>query len=634
MSPGRRHGVRRQPRVRAGAARLPELGPRVINPAKPGPGLPVLGEPQLGERRQVPARPDPVGRPVVHADGQRRVGQEAADLVQDQGGQGRRGRGVAGVLAAHLRRLRHRAGQADRGGQGRRPETSATDRYAMTRRPTPRRGERSALGPGLAVLGAVLALVAFLSVTHGLARRSAWPRCCARWAASAATARSTSTVTLELRVPAHAARHPGRARRSASPAPSCRASPATRSPTPGSWASTPGAAAFVVFAITVLGVARRRRLRVVRVRRRGRARLVAGLRDRLARPGGRDAGQAGAGRRGRHRRPRLGHHRHRDDQRRRPQRAAVLAGRLARRPVRADPDRGGAVPDRSAWSRRSRFGRALNGLALGEDVARGLGQRVGRTRRPRSPSSPCSRARPPRRAGRSSSSGWSCRTSPGSSAGPTTAGSCRTRCCWRRSCCCSPTCSAGWLAAPGELQVGVVLGVLGAPVFVAHRPLRAAVGGVSDDRDRSTSHDRRHRRDALRATRRRRRARAVVVTGALAAVVVALFVLTMMVGSFRLSAVRGRRLGAAPARRPERRLRRARPAAADRDVRAGRRPRARRLRDDLPAAAAQPARLAGLRRRHLRRRASPRSAAIVLLQVGGLAVSGLALGGAARRRAR
>ena len=40
-----------------------ELGPRGDQPGQAGPGLPVLGEPQLGERRQVPARPDPVGRP-------------------------------------------------------------------------------------------------------------------------------------------------------------------------------------------------------------------------------------------------------------------------------------------------------------------------------------------------------------------------------------------------------------------------------------------------------------------------------------------------------------------------------------------------------------------------------------------
>ncbi|TDC23292.1 iron ABC transporter permease [Streptomyces sp. 8K308] len=42
--------------------------------------------------------------------------------------------------------------------------------------------------------------------------------------------------------------------------------------------------------------------------------------------------------------------------------------------------------------------------------------------------------------------------------------------------------------------------------------------------------------DALRVTRRRRNARALAVTGVLAVAVAALFVLTMMVGSFRLSA--------------------------------------------------------------------------------------------------
>ena len=49
--------------------------------------------------------------------------------------------------------------------------------------------------------------------------------------------------------------------------------------------------------------------------------------------------------------------------------------------------------------------------------------------------------------------------------------------------------------APGELQVGVVLGVLGAPAFVGDRPLRPAVGGLTDGDDRAE----RSRRDA-RAT--------------------------------------------------------------------------------------------------------------------------------------
>ena len=112
-------------------------------------------------------------------------------------------------------------------------------------------------------------------------------------------------------------------------------------------------------------------------------------------------------------------------------------------------------------------GRALNDLALGDDLAVALGQNV---RRPPHPavrrSSRCCAAPPWPRAGRSSSSGSSCRT-------------------WR-GCCCGP--DYRWIlpysviltpivllladiigrvvVSPGELQVGVVLGVLGAPAFI------------------------------------------------------------------------------------------------------------------------------------------------------------------------
>ena len=37
------------------------------------------------------------------------------------------------------------------------------------------------------------------------------------------------------------------------------------------------------------------------------------------------------------------------------------------------------------------------------------------------------------------------------------------------------------LVSPGELQVGVVLGVLGAPAFIAARPLPQPGGAVIDD---------------------------------------------------------------------------------------------------------------------------------------------------------
>ena len=117
------------------------------------------------------------------------------------------------------------------------------------------------------------------------------------------------------------------ARPSASPAPSCRASPATRSPTPASWASTPARPPSSSSPSPCSASAASARTSGSRSPGAAAA-TAAGLRDRLARPGGRDAGQAGAGRRGRHRRPRLGHHRHRHDQHRRPQRAALLAGRV------------------------------------------------------------------------------------------------------------------------------------------------------------------------------------------------------------------------------------------------------------------------------------------------------------------
>ena len=139
-----------------------------------------------------------------------------------------------------------------------------------------------------------------------------------------------------------------------------------------------------------------------------------------------------------------------------------LAGRYA-----PDPGRRGAVPGRRAGRlARLRPGPQRAGPRRGHRPWAGpAGRRSPGPRR--SAWSPSWPARPPPPADRSSSSDWSCRTSPGSSAVPTTGGSSRTRCCWRRCCCCSPTSSAGCWALPGELQVGVVLAVLGAPMFVA-----------------------------------------------------------------------------------------------------------------------------------------------------------------------
>ena len=80
------------------------------------------------------------------------------------------------------------------------------------------------------------------------------------------------------------------------PARSCRASPATRSPTPACSASTPAPRSASCVAIACLGISSVQRLRLVRLRRRRRRRRRR-VRRRLARLGGRHAGEARAGRR-------------------------------------------------------------------------------------------------------------------------------------------------------------------------------------------------------------------------------------------------------------------------------------------------------------------------------------------------
>ncbi len=119
----------------------------------------------------------------------------------------------------------------------------------------------------------------------------------------------------------------------------------------------------------------------------------------------------------------------RHDQRRCAQRAALLAGRLARRPLHAGLLADAAVHRRSASCGRARVG-------TGAERARARRGRRARARpaRPADAASccsrpwPCSAARRRRPAARSSSSASSSPTSRACSAGPTTAGSCPTRC--------------------------------------------------------------------------------------------------------------------------------------------------------------------------------------------------------------
>ena len=119
---------------------------------------------------------------------------------------------------------------------------------------------------------------------------------------------------------------------------------------------------------------------------------------------------------------------------------------------------------------RSRCGsaRSLNALALGDDMARSLGQRV-RLARPSSARRrrhPVRRRRRRRRADRLRRAHRS-RTSPGPSAAPTTGGSSRGR--WSS----APILLLGAdiigrvVARPGELQVGIVTALIGAPFFIA-----------------------------------------------------------------------------------------------------------------------------------------------------------------------
>ena len=113
-------------------------------------------------------------------------------------------------------------------------------------------------------------------------------------------------------------------------------------------------------------------------------------------------------------------------------------------------------------------GPMLNTLALGDDVARGLGQRIGWSRAAgRRRASSCCAGRRPRRPGRSRSSGSPSPTSPGPSPGPDY------RWILPYSMVLAPILLLGAdiigrvIARPGEVQVGIVTAFIGAPVFIA-----------------------------------------------------------------------------------------------------------------------------------------------------------------------
>ena len=171
----------------------------------------------------------------------------------------------------------------------------------------------------------------------------------------------------------------------------------------------------------------------------------------------------------------------RHDQRRRARRAALLAGRVAGRPLHAGLLADGAVhPRRVVVALAS--GRALNGLALGEDVAVALGParpadadrdvrdrraalrrgdrgvRADRLRRPRRPAPRAAVLRA------------------GLPLDPAVLPRCSTPIVLLLA-----DIVGRLVVSPGELQVGVVLGVLGAPAFVFLVRYRNLVGAVIAD---------------------------------------------------------------------------------------------------------------------------------------------------------
>ena len=202
------------------------------------------------------------------------------------------------------------------------------------------------------------------SATSG--RRSPTPR----WSAT------TPSIVRGLRVPRTAARPAGRRRPRASPARSCRATPATRSAIPGLLGVTAGASLAVVLAISAARRHHPGRLRLVRPRRRA-GRHRRGVRDRLGRPGRRHPADPRAGRRGAVGAALRAGPGGAGRATRRPSTASA-SGSSARSPAGAPTSRGagGALPRSPGVVLALANAPALNLLGLGDDVARGLGQRI------------------------------------------------------------------------------------------------------------------------------------------------------------------------------------------------------------------------------------------------------------------
>ena len=155
---------------------------------------------------------------------------------------------VARLLAAHLRRLRRAAEQADRRDREADPRASATDDPSDPSSGPPRRRHGAASAPraGLVALArSARSSSCFLSITLGSRAITLGDDLGTRSRTSTRARPSQTVDPRDARAP-HAARAHGRRRARRSAARSCRASPATRWPTPGSWASTPARPPFIV----------------------------------------------------------------------------------------------------------------------------------------------------------------------------------------------------------------------------------------------------------------------------------------------------------------------------------------------------------------------------------------------------